>query len=99
MIQTTSKIYQSFIRIFLIILMIKKHLYECLYCGNKDSIEHTFIDCPFTESFAKKLYNGLMKPNVVRSPRPLKPQEHICIFIMVVTKSVLSMEKITHQVK
>ena len=27
---------------------------ECLYCGNKDSIEHTFIDCPFTESFTKK---------------------------------------------
>ena len=29
---------------------------ECLYCGNKDSIEHTFIDCPFTESFTKKSY-------------------------------------------
>ena len=28
---------------------------ECLYCGNKDSIEHTFIDCPFTESFEKKV--------------------------------------------
>ena len=29
---------------------------ECLYCGNKDSIEHTLIDCPFTESFTKKSY-------------------------------------------
>ena len=43
---------------------------ECLCCGNKDSIEHTFIDCPFTGSFTKKLYNGSMKLIVVRSPRP-----------------------------
>ena len=27
---------------------------KCLYCRDKDSTEHTFIDCPFTESFAKK---------------------------------------------
>ena len=31
---------------------------ECLYCGNKDSIEHTFIDCPFTESFTRKGKGG-----------------------------------------
>ena len=32
---------------------------ESLYCGNKDSIEHTFIDCPFTgESFTKKCYEA-----------------------------------------
>ena len=41
---------------------------ECLYCGNKYSIEHSFIYCPFTESFTKKLYNGSMKLIVVRSP-------------------------------
>ena len=27
---------------------------ECLYCGDKDSIEHTFIECPLAESIAKK---------------------------------------------
>ena len=27
---------------------------ECLYCGDKDSIEHTFIECPFTKSFVKQ---------------------------------------------
>ena len=37
---------------------------ECLYCGGKDSIDQTFIECPFTTLlllfvvFAKKLYNG-----------------------------------------
>ena len=23
---------------------------ECLYCGEQDSIEHTFLDCSFTKS-------------------------------------------------
>ena len=32
---------------------------ECLYCGYKDSIEHTFIECLFIRSFAKKLLFGI----------------------------------------
>ena len=36
---------------------------ECLYCGNKDSIEHTFIDCPFTESFTKKVIQWFNEAN------------------------------------
>ena len=28
---------------------------ECLYCGDMDSIDHTFIECPYTASFAKKV--------------------------------------------
>ena len=28
---------------------------ECLYCGDKDSIEHTFVECPFTRTFVKKV--------------------------------------------
>ena len=36
---------------------------ECLYCGNKDSIEHTFIDCPSTESFAKKVMQWFNEAN------------------------------------
>lgn len=36
---------------------------ECLYCGNKDSIEHTFIDSPSTESFAKKVIQWFNEAN------------------------------------
>ena len=36
---------------------------ECLYCGNKDSIEHTFTDCPFTESFTKKVIQWFNEAN------------------------------------
>ena len=36
---------------------------ECLYCGNKDSIEHTFIECPFTESFTKKVIQWFNEAN------------------------------------
>ena len=36
---------------------------ECLYCGNKDSIEHTFIDCPFTESFTKNVIQWFNEAN------------------------------------
>ena len=35
---------------------------ECLYCGNKDSIEHPFIDCPFTESMRGKVKNFFTLP-------------------------------------
>ena len=45
---------------------------KCLYCGDKDSNEHTFIECLLMRSFAKKSFNGLMKLIVVRTPLPLK---------------------------
>ena len=28
---------------------------ECLYCGEQDSIEHTFLDCSFTKDFLSKV--------------------------------------------
>ena len=28
---------------------------ECCFCGEKDSIDHTFIHCPFTKSFIQKV--------------------------------------------
>ena len=28
---------------------------ECLYCGEQDSIEHTFSDCHFTKAFLSKV--------------------------------------------
>ena len=32
-----------------------KHYSECLYCGEQDSIEHTFLDCSFTKDFLSKV--------------------------------------------
>jgi len=28
---------------------------DCLYCGEPDSINHTFIDCEFTKNFAQQV--------------------------------------------
>ena len=47
------------------IVVTKKELYrygiktddECLYCGEHDSIDHTFIDCEFVKSFVKNVIN------------------------------------------
>ena len=36
---------------------------ECLYCGDKDSIDHTFIECPYTASFAKKVIQWFNEAN------------------------------------
>lgn len=30
---------------------------ECLYCGDKDSVEHSFIECMFTKLFTQKVLN------------------------------------------
>ena len=36
---------------------------ECLYCGDKDSIEHTFIECPFTKIFVQKVVQWFNETN------------------------------------
>ena len=36
---------------------------ECLYCGDKDSIEHTFVECPFTRTFVKKVLQWFNEAN------------------------------------
>ena len=33
-----------------------KHDSECLYCGQQDSIEHTFLDCSLTKDFLSKVH-------------------------------------------
>ena len=30
---------------------------ECLYCGEHDSIDHTFVDCEFVKNFVKNVIN------------------------------------------
>ena len=44
------------------------------YCGDKDSIEHTFIECLFTRSFAKNViqwFNGANCCQISPTPREL----------------------------
>ena len=36
---------------------------ECLYCGDKDSIEHTFVECPLTRTFVKKVLQWFNETN------------------------------------
>ena len=37
---------------------------KCLYCGDKDSIEHTFIECPFTKTFEQKVIQWFNQTNL-----------------------------------
>ena len=37
---------------------------ECLYCGDKDSIEHSFIECMFTKLFTQKVLIWFNQVNV-----------------------------------
>ena len=44
---------------------------ECCFCGEKDSIDHTFIHCSVTKSFIQKVirwfnatYNSLISPTI-----------------------------------
>ena len=30
---------------------------ECLYCGEHDSIDHSFVDCEFVKNFVKNVIN------------------------------------------
>ena len=34
---------------------------ECLYCGDKDSVEHSFIECAFTKLFTQNVLDWLTK--------------------------------------
>ena len=37
---------------------------ECLYCGDKDAIEHSFIECMFTKLFTQKVLIWFNQVNV-----------------------------------
>ena len=37
---------------------------ECVYCGDRDSIEHSFIKCMFTRLFIQKVLNWFNQVNV-----------------------------------
>jgi hypothetical protein len=36
---------------------------DCIYCGEKDSIDHSFRDCQFTTSFETKVINWFNETN------------------------------------
>ena len=35
---------------------------ECLYCGEKDSIDHTFLNCGFVKIFVNNVIDWLTRP-------------------------------------
>ena len=39
---------------------------ECLYCGQNDSIDHTFIECTFTRTFTSNVLQWLNSTNACR---------------------------------
>ena len=39
---------------------------ECLYCGQSDSIEQTFIECTFTKKFVSKVLQWFNSTNACR---------------------------------
>ena len=36
---------------------------ECLYCGDKDSVEHSFIECAFTKLFTQNVLDSFNQVN------------------------------------
>ena len=53
----------------------------CLYCGQNDSIEHTFIECTFTRTFTSNV--GLTQPTRVGCPQQQK--KYCLAFLATVT--------------
>ena len=49
---------------------------ECIYCGKKDSIEHTFRDCHFVKIFIQQVFNWLNIENKIK----LKPSSEERLF-------------------
>ena len=39
---------------------------ECLYCGNKDSIKHSFIECVFTKMFIQNVSDWFTQVNMCK---------------------------------
>ena len=39
---------------------------ECLYCGQNDSIDHTFIECTFTKTFVSNVLQWFNSTNACR---------------------------------
>ena len=37
---------------------------DCIYCGEPDSINHTFVDCEFAKTFTNKVINRFNNQNV-----------------------------------
>ena len=57
---------------------------ECLYCGDKDSIEHTLLNAHLLEPLSKKSYSGLIKPTLVRFVLP--PRNSCSVFSLAFMK-------------
>ena len=52
---------------------------ECLYCGQSDSIEHTFIECTFTKTFVSNVLQWFNSTNACRIT-PTTPEILFAVF-------------------
>ena len=67
-----NKLKEFQLKLIHIIIVTNKELFrfgikpddKCLYCGDKDSIEHTFIECPFAKTFVQKVIQWSNQTNL-----------------------------------
>ena len=45
---------------------------DCLFCGEEDSVDHTFINCQFTQSFRESVFRWFKSKNNSNLLRSLK---------------------------
>ena len=69
--ETKQKEFQFTCKLIHRMIVTKKELFrfgiktddECLYCGHKDSIEHSFIRCVFTKMFTQNVLDWFIQVN------------------------------------
>ena len=49
---------------------------DCLYCGEEDSVDHTFIPCRFTQSFEQNVFNWFNSMNESKEPQYVPQQKN-----------------------
>ena len=58
---------------------------ECCFCGDKDSIDHTFIDCPLLRLLLKKETTGSILRTSLRSHQLLRKCYSASVVILMIT--------------
>ena len=71
---------------------------ECLYCGDKDSIEHSFIECAFTKLFTQNVLNWFNRVNECQiSPTTEEdPVRHYCKLPRFNNNSEIQLHRLIH---
>ena len=56
---------------------------DCIYCGEADSIDHSFIDCVFTKSFSEKVLQWFNAVNASSFSLGVKEPSSLCVIIFI----------------